>query len=288
MEGSVRKKGNKWYYSFEVGKENGKRKKIERAGGSTKKEALEALRKAIIEFENAGSYIDESNISVSDYFDYWFKEYVLLNCKPNTQKGYKRLINNHIKPQIGIYQLKKITPAKLQELINLKYRNCFSKNYLSNLYGVLSGAFKSAVYPYQLIKENPMLFVKTPKYNKLNNKQDDLKIITLEQFNTILKRFPYGNNMHIPLQIGFHTGMRVGEVMSLTWDCIDLEAKTIKVEKVLYLNEFNKWVFGTPKTYSSYRTIKIGDTLTSLLKRFHIDQKTNRLRYGEYYTKHGL
>ncbi|GEA30286.1 tyrosine-type recombinase/integrase [Clostridium diolis] len=286
MEGSVRKKGNKWYYSFEVGKENGKRKKIERAGGSTKKEALESLRKAIIEFENAGSYIDESNISVSDYFDYWFKEYVLLNCKPNTQKGYKRLINNHIKPQIGIYQLKKITPAKLQELINLKYRNGFSKNYLSNLYGVLSGAFKSAVYPYQLIKENPMLFVKTPKYNKLNNKQDDLKIITLEQFNTILKRFPYGNNMHIPLQIGFHTGMRVGEVMSLTWDCIDLEAKTIKVEKVLYLNEFNKWVFGTPKTYSSYRTIKIGDTLTSLLKRFHIDQKTNRLRYGEYYTKH--
>lgn len=287
MQGRVRKKGNRWYYSFELGNEDGKRKRIERAGGATKKEALESLRKALTEYENAGTLISESNISVNEYFDYWFKEYVLLNCKPNTQNGYKRIIKNHIKPEIGIYKLKSITPAKLQELINLKYRNGFSKNYLSNLYGVLSGAFKYAVYPYQLIKENPMTFVKMPKYNqKLINNPEDLKIITLEQYNTILKRFPYGSNMHVPLQIGFNTGMRVGEVMSLTWDCIDLEAKTIRIEKILYRNEFKQWVFGTPKTNSSYRTIKIGDTLCSLLKRFHTDQKANRLRYGEYYIKH--
>jgi len=175
----------------------------------------------------------------------------------------------------------------LQELINLKYRNGFSKNYLSNLYGVLSGAFKNAVYPSQLIKENPMTFVKLPKYNqKLINNLDDLKIITLEQYNIILKRFPYGNNMHIPLQIGFSTGMRVGEVMSLTWDCIDFEAKTIRAEKILYRNEFKQWVFGTPKTNSSYRTIKIGDMLITLLKKYHKDQKANKLRYGQYYIKH--
>jgi len=287
MEGRVRKRGNRWYYSFEVAKENGKRKRVEKTGYKTKKKALEALRKAILEYENAGSVLNESEMSVSDYFDYWFNEYVLVNCKPNTQVGYKRLIKNHIKPKIGIYKLKKITPAKLQELINIKYRDGFSKNYLSNFYGVLSGAFKSAVYPYQFLKENPMKFVKLPKYNqKLINDLEDLKIITLEQYNTILKRFPYGNNMHVPLQIGFNTGMRVGEVMSLTWDCIDIETKTIKVEKILYRNEFSHWVFGTPKTNSSYRTIKIGDTLTSLLKRFHTDQKANRLRYGEFHIKH--
>ncbi|NOW07454.1 site-specific integrase [Clostridium beijerinckii] len=287
MQGSVRKRGNSWAYSFEVAKENGKRKRVEKTGCKTKKEALEALRKAIIDYENSGTVINESDMSVADYFDYWFKEYVVVNCKPNTRIGYKRLIENHIKPQIGIYKLKKITPAKLQELINLKYRNGFSKNYLSNFFGVLSGAFKNAVYPYQLIKENPMEFVKMPKYNqKLINNLEDLKIITLEQYNTILKRFPYGSNMHIPLQIGFHTGMRVAEVMSLTWDCINLVSKTIKVEKILYRNEFKKWVFGPPKTNSSYRTIKIGDTLCSLLKRFHTDQKANKLRYGQYYIKH--
>lgn len=287
MQGSVRKKGSKWYYYFDVAKEDGKRRKIERKGGNTKKEALESLRKALSEYDNIGTITNESNISVSDYFDYWFKEYVVINCKYNTQVSYKRLIKNHIKPALGIYQLKKITSARLQELINLKYRNGFSKNYLSNLYGVFSGAFKYALYPSKLIKENPMQFVKMPKYNtKLINNPEDLKIITFDDYNTILKRFPYGSNMHIPLQISFNTGMRAAEVMSLTWDCIDFESKIIKIEKILYRNEFKQWVFGTPKTSSSYRIIKIGDTLLSLLKKYHKDQKANKLRYGEFYIKH--
>jgi ATP-dependent helicase/nuclease subunit A len=40
----------------------------------------------------------------------------------------------------------------LQEFINKKYRNGFSKSSLSNFYAVLSGALKMAVYPYKLIK----------------------------------------------------------------------------------------------------------------------------------------
>jgi len=47
LAGHLRKRGDKWYYSFEVGSVNGKRKRIERVGGRTKKEAESALRKAI-------------------------------------------------------------------------------------------------------------------------------------------------------------------------------------------------------------------------------------------------
>ena len=47
MRGSVRKKGGRWYYSFEIGRINGKRKRVEHAGGSTKSEAETALRKAL-------------------------------------------------------------------------------------------------------------------------------------------------------------------------------------------------------------------------------------------------
>jgi hypothetical protein len=48
MEGYVRKRGEKWYYSFEEASSvEGKRKRIERVGGRTKKEAEAALRKAL-------------------------------------------------------------------------------------------------------------------------------------------------------------------------------------------------------------------------------------------------
>jgi hypothetical protein len=94
MQGGVRKRGSTWYYYFDLGKIDGKRKKIERKGGRTKKEAEAALRAAIKEFENCGSIINESDITTSDYFDYWYSEYVLLNCKYNTQQGYKIIIEN--------------------------------------------------------------------------------------------------------------------------------------------------------------------------------------------------
>ncbi|MBN3407966.1 site-specific integrase [Clostridium botulinum] len=283
MKGSVRKKGNRWYYSFYTGTVDGKRKRIERAGGDTKKEAETALRNALNEFENCGSVLNESNISVSDYFDYWHKEYALINCKYNTQVNYKRVIEKHIKPNLGVYKLKILTPAILQEFLNKKYRNGFAKNTLSNFYGVLSGALKMAVYPYKLIKENPMTYVTMPKYNNINNDKDDLKILSLENFKEIINRFPEGSNFYIPLQIAFNTGMRAAEVCGLTWDCIDFKNNTITIKKIIiYKNK--EWIFGTPKTKSSYRTILIGNTLANILKHHKKHQIKNKLKYGKHYT----
>ena len=283
MQGGVRKRGKKWYYYFDAGTVNGKRKKIERVGGDTKAEALKALREALNEFEKAGTIIDESNISVADYFDYWFDNYVKVNCKYNTQKYYKDIIENHIKPNLGIYKLKSLHPATLQKFFNGKYLQGYSKNSLKNFFGVLSKALKMAVYPYQFIKENPMQYVELPKVEEKKKDKDDLKIITIEEFNRIIERFPEGSSFYIPCQIAFHTGMRAGEVCALTWDCVDLKEKVIKVEKTLIGKGKGIWELASPKTKSSYRTIAIGDTLVNILKKHKKSQIENRLRYGKYY-----
>ena len=282
MQGGVRKRGKTWSYFFDMGKVDGKRKKKEKGGFRTKKEAEAALRNALIEFEKCGSLIDESNISVSDYFDHWYKEYVLVNLKHNTQQYYLRIITKHIKPTLGSYKLKSLTPAVIQEFLNKKQLAGFSKSSVSNFYGVLSGALKAAVYPYQFIKQSPAQYVKMPKFNNIesNNK---LKIITLEQFQAIINRFPQGSNLYIPLQIAFNTGMRAGEVCGLTWDCVNLEDSSIKVEKILIGKGKGRWEFGTPKTESSHRIINIGDTLVKILKQHKTWQKENKLKYGKYY-----
>lgn len=283
MQGGVRKRGKKWYYYFDAGIVNGKRKKIERVGGDTKAEALKALREALNEFERAGSIVDESNISVADYFDYWYENYVLLNCKYNTQQYYRGIIENHIKPSLGIYKLKSLNPATLQKFINSKYINGYSKNSLKSFMGVLSKGLRMAVYPYQFIKENPMQYVQLPKIEEKKNDKNDLKIITMEEFNKIIERFPEGSSFYIPCQIAFHTGMRAGEVCGLTWDCVDLKEKVIKVEKTLIGKGKGVWELEFPKTKSSNRTIAIGDTLVNILKKHKKSQIENKLRYGKYY-----
>jgi integrase len=282
MEGHVRKRGDKWYYSFETGKVEGKRKRIERVGGNTKKEAEAALRKALSEYENAGLHFEPSEISVADYMDYWLKNYVEVNCRYNTQEGYKQVIENHIKPIIGTYKLKSITPLVLQEFMNEKSNRGFTKSYLENMMGILSGSFKAAVYPYQFIKENPMQYVKMPK-NENIKAETDRKVLTQDDFARIVERFPEGNSFYIPLQIAYHTGTRVSECCALTWDDVDLENKFVYVNKQVIKKDKKQWYFSTTKTQTSIRKIAIGDTLANILKKHQKDQMINKLKTGQYY-----
>lgn len=281
---NVRKRGQKWQYQFEAAKIEGKRKQITKSGFNTKKEALEAGVKALAEYNDSGLHSKLSEISVYDYFDYWYKNYVILELKINTQKSYKNYIENHIKPHLGIYKLKSLTPTILQEFINSKYLSGFSKNHLSNLIGVLSGALKYAVHPCNFIKSNPMLYVNFPKYE--HSKTDaNHKYIKPDEFEKIINRFPYGSTFYLPIIIGYYTGFRIGETLGLTWDDINLENRKISINKIIYYNDDTKlWYFGTPKTPTSTRTIEIGTTLLNILKKYKTDQLQNKLKYGCHYT----
>lgn len=282
MAGHVRKRGDKWYYSFEAGTVDGKRKRIERVGGKTKKEAESALRKALEEFENKGSYTAEKEMSVADYMNYWFNNYVMYNCKYNTQCVYRGVINNHIIPELGIYKLKNLNPAILQEFINKKSLQGYARNHMVNILATLTGSIKHAVYPYQFIKENPAQYLKLPKTEQRRS-ETNKKIITQDELNRIIERFPAQSHFYVPIMIGYYSGLRIGEVMGLTWDDIDLDNGIINVNKIIYKHEKN-WCFGSTKTKSSVRKVNVGKTLVDILKNHKEQQEKNRSTYNEYYT----
>ncbi|WP_373471813.1 hypothetical protein [Carnobacterium alterfunditum] len=165
MKESVRKKGESWYYSFKGAKSKGKRTRYERYGGKTKSTALDSLRKALNEFENAGTHIDFSDMSVQDYFNYWFDQYVMRNHKYNTQMNYRNIIDLHILPHIVIYKIKHVNPATIQKLIDAEFEKGIAKRTLEIVKTVLNGAFKKAVYPYKLIRESPVKYIEMPKYD---------------------------------------------------------------------------------------------------------------------------
>ena len=101
-EVNVRKRNNKWQYQFEGAKINGKRKQITKSGFRTKKEALDAGVKALAEYNNSGLHFEPSEMSFKDFLDYWIKNYVELNLRPNTIAGYKIVVNHHLK-SLGYY-----------------------------------------------------------------------------------------------------------------------------------------------------------------------------------------
>lgn len=160
------------------------------------------------------SMITETNTSFSDYIDYWFDNYVMVNCKYNTQEYYRRTIDRHIKPLLGMHKLKAITPNLPQEFLNKKALSGLSKSSISNFYGILSKTLRMAVHPYKYINSSPIVYVEMTKFD--DSIDDKLKIITTYDYYRILLRFPKSSHFHVPLKIGYYTGMRVGEVFALT------------------------------------------------------------------------
>ena len=276
------KKAN-WEYRFEAAKIDGKRKHISKSGFRTKKEAEVAGIKALSEYNNAGTTFEPSEMSFADYLDYWFENYVKISCSYNTQTAYSVIINNHLKPSLGAYKLRSLTPMILQEYVNGMYKNGYKKTTLKNIMGVMSGSLRYAVVPSQLLKSSPAEYISYPKV-KSTRSDTNRSIISVEDFNRMIERFEKGNPFRYALFIGFYTGLRIGEVFGLTWNDIDFENKILSVNKQIVKRE-KTWYFGEPKTSASHRQVKIGDTLIEELKEYKRIQAENELKYGEFYTK---
>lgn len=284
MAGSVRKRGEKWYYSFEVPGEKGKRKRIERVGGRTKADAEKVLIKAMSEFEDLGRVTSKNNISLYDYLDFWLKEYVEINCRIRTKQIYELNIKR-IKSFIDNCKLSTLSPAMLQKFINKLYTSKYALNTKNSIRTTLIGALNYAVHPLEYIKSNPLTYIKTPK--AALDEKTKIKTITKNEFNRIIETFGDIETRYILLMLGYYTGARLGELTSLTWEDIDLKNKTISINKTLttyYTKEKTEYILGKPKNNSSDRTITIGDTIVKILKNHKKWQMENKLKYGEYYT----
>lgn len=301
MNGGVRKRGSTWSYYFDLGKVDGKRKKKEKGGFRTKKEAEQALAAAINEYNNAGIVFEPSEITVSDYLDQWFELSCKLNLKYNTQVGYLRIIESHLKPKFGMYKLKAINPTILQEYANSLKLNGYSRSHIVGILTVFQSALDYAIEPLHYITQNPMKSVKFPK---IERKPRERIILTLDEWQQIIDHFR-DTRYYIPLMIGFYTGLRISEAFALTWDDIDFDKRTLTVNKQIVKRNFgadvrkvvekkgkkeqrSSWYFTTPKTLASIRTIPFGETLFNALKQEKALQLRNELKYGEFYTIHVL
>jgi len=280
MTGGLKKSGNSWFYYLDTDNS----KTLE--GGNTKVEAINALKKAIAIYEKNENFQNEKALSLSEYLDFWYRNYVELNCKYSTISGYKIMIEKHIKPNLGFYELSSLEPVIIQEFINQKYLYGLGRRYITNILSVLNSALKMAVYPYKFITENPALYVKIPK--KQNTKANTTKkVLTPEEINKIIQRFPFGSSFYTPIQIAYHTGVRIGECCALTWKDVDLENKTITISKSLSKQYNHDWFFGTTKTVTSNRTIPIDNYLVNILKNQKKWQENNKRQldrtYKHYY-----
>ena len=286
---TIQKRGKYYQYKFEVAKVDGKRKFINKSGFATKDEAIKAGNIAYTEYLNTGLVFKEKEISFSDYLDYWYENYCEVNLKYNTRRTYKTIMEKYLKPEIGKYRLSSLTIVKLNSFIaELCNKYNFKKAYYNNILKVLKNCFRIATDVYGFIRYNPALTLKLPKIEDSNDFQKHL--YNKNEINMILERFKDDDAFTCAFITSCFTGMRTGEVCSLTWEDIDFKNRVINVKHTVYDKPDDgkgRWYIGTTKTKQGTRQINMSITLYNALINYKKKQQYLKKVFGsEYYTYH--
>lgn len=159
---NVRKRGKVYEYFFEGAKVNNKRTRISKSGFRTQNEAYEYGLKAYNDYINGGTVPKESQMSYSDYLDYWMKEYFEINYKYSTAKRYSETFET-IKKEIGKYKLCALTPYILNQVLLKLYQKSGTKESLRNYQKVIKSSLRDATNYFGFIKNNPAGDLQIPR-----------------------------------------------------------------------------------------------------------------------------
>ena len=278
---STRKRGKTWYYSFEAGATpDGKRKRFEKGGFSSEKEARNEGTKALASFLNGSLAIISKKITVQDFLSEWM-ERKAMEIKPKTLGNYQGLCKR-VLPFLGKKNVQELRPRDIDGMLSQLAKEGLSHGTLSVILGMVKTALAYAVYPAELIQSNPAQYIKIPRNAPKNI--IERHVIREDKLSELLESFPFGHPCHMPIMIAYHTGMRLGEVLGLAWDCVDLRVAEIAVKRQIVYTPESGYYFSTPKTASSIRTIRISDELVSLLKRWKSLQAENEVCHGKAYS----
>lgn len=279
----VRKRKQTWSYAFEAGKtEDGKRKVVEKGGFPTREDAYDAGTAAYTDWRHGNIGITSEAITVNAFFRNWLDNVVPLNVRSTTAGSYEVMYRNWIKPHFNGVMLQSLTPILLDQWLRNLVKEGLAKSSIRNAYIIMHQVLKYAVYPANLLQSNPSDFIKLPRSAPVGVRKRT--IISAERFAELMSRHPFGNPLHIPLLLLYHTGMRQGEMVGLSWDDVDLEHKTISiVQQVVYRTLEKKWYFSPLKTAASQRRFIIDDVLVQELQAWKEQQQRNEAQYGDSY-----
>ena len=129
QEGSVRKKGNNYYYRFRMEEPDGTMKMHEFAGTRSKRETEAMLKKAIEEYNELGKILDPGDITVSELMDEWFRTEIEPSSRATTTLDSYRNVMDHVRShRIGKMKLKEVTVEALQAYVDEKYFGEYDEN----------------------------------------------------------------------------------------------------------------------------------------------------------------
>lgn len=215
-----------------------------------------------------------------DWLNEWLNHYVKTSNKQRTYERYYQTVNVHIIPSLGEYELTELHPIVLQRFVsdllvngNKRTGKGLSPNFVKSVISVLQNSLKTA-HILGLTSEYTADKIKRPK---IVEKQVECFSVAEQKK---IEQYVLGS-MKPKLKgiiLCLYTGLRIGELLALTWDDIDFQKGQLAVTKTCHdgnVNGKHCIIVDTPKTETSYRYIPLSKPLLAILKDLKKESKSD-------------
>lgn len=215
-----------------------------------------------------GGLTSESHtLTLAQYGMQWI-ERKKLQVRTRTFEDYQRYCQKFIFPDLGKHTLRDLRPSVIRSYYVALVDRQVGIPTLTYIHRVLRAILSDAVRD-EVIAVNPCRDASPPRTNK-NRNVECMSWEESVEFLRIGDQTPYAMLYRVALS----TGMRLGELLGLTWRAVDFNRGTIYV----YQQIPTRCVTGEkrepvrPKTEAGIRLLPIGENLLRELKHYHDEQ----------------
>lgn len=174
----------------------------------------------------------------------------VLPYKPKDAKNVRRHLMRW-KKELGLLKITKVSPSDIARIRDLLLIEKTSRGkdrspstvvrYLASL----SHLFSIAINEWGWVKSNPVSSIKKPK-----NATGRIRYLSQDEASSLLRECKKSKNhfLYTIVLLALQTGMRQGEILSLTWGNIDFENKWVSLQKTK--NDLPRTISLSPETHT--------------------------------------
>lgn len=235
-----------------------------------------AARKMREQWEYEHSYSAQKvvveSMPVDKYMEQYLETYKKNSVAEITYDTMQDCLNSRVRGyDLASYQMHQVTPKIIQSHVDALVESGYSKATITKTMTTIRGCFEKAYYNGD-ITSNPMVGIEMPSERNVKKKAKKIQFYPPEDidkiYNEAIKKFSNGKYVYhygMVIILMMFTGVRIGEMLGLKWKCVDLDAKTIKIENSITRIKTreddieNKITYkdSMPKSKSAYRIVPL-------------------------------
>ena len=223
-------------------------------------------------------------MTLNELIKEWLYESHKIEVKERTFLRYEGVYNMHISNSIGQLDINEITPRTIQRFLNSLYETISPRTHrkltsatINIIISVLKLAYNYGI-DFEITTNNPTTKIKRAKQDIPTKAQAFTRTEQIKIENYIEKS---QDDEYLGIIVVLYTGLRLGEILALTWNDVNIKTGFISISKTQYkMRKPNGgWVdtVSTPKTKSSIREIPLPSFLRLLLQESKKNKKSNKV-----------